>query len=366
MSAGDISNVTRAVQSQAEEIAGDVEDNDIDVNELLASGDAENIVYYKIGSYVLTFLLVTYLFLVCFGRKNIALAITVIKQSTLFMRDAIGVIFIPFFTYCLQLVTMLFFGFFIMMIKTCDSFTASDLGAAAAESGCGASCGDDALDGYNKCVQECVGGAVRHMTTGVVATEDPSAATDAAEAEDLNFYMMWVVLFGFFWTVNLFAGLGTIIVSRAVADKYFEREEDMDEDVKPTDCGHRWPTYTAIKQTVRYHSGSAVFGALLIAIIQLVRAIIEYTDRTTKALQERNAALKYVFCALKWCSFLAEKVVKYLTGNAYILVAITGKAYVDLRTPSARNFVAAYFSGAFLRGECVFVFAGSSRQLTSA
>ena len=37
---------------------------------------------------------------------------------------------------------------------------------------------------------------------------------------------------------------------------------------------------------------------------------------------------RYIFCALKWCSFLAEKVIKYLTGNAYILVAITGKAFI--------------------------------------
>ena len=56
----DISNVTKAVQSQAEEIAADSADNDVDVSELLASGDAENIVYWKFGSYALTVLVVLY------------------------------------------------------------------------------------------------------------------------------------------------------------------------------------------------------------------------------------------------------------------------------------------------------------------
>ena len=100
--------------------------------------------------------------------------------------------------------------------------------------------------------------------------------------------MIWLVLFGFFWTVNLFSGLGTIIVSRAVADKYFEREEELDEGEEPI----KWPTLHAIKGTFLYHFGSAVFGALLIAIVQLVDAIINYVDRTTKSLQEQNAALK--------------------------------------------------------------------------
>jgi hypothetical protein len=40
-----------------------------------------------------------------------------------------------------------------------------------------------------------------------------------------------------------------------------------------------------------YHMGSAIFGALLVAIVQLLRTIIEYIDRQTKLLQVRNRRL---------------------------------------------------------------------------
>jgi hypothetical protein len=45
-------------------------------------------------------------------------------------------------------------------------------------------------------------------------------------------------------------------------------------------------------------------------------------------LQDKNPALKIVFKALKCCMWCAENVVKYLTNNAYICVAITGQAFI--------------------------------------
>jgi len=103
----------------------------------------------------------------------------------------------------------------------------------------------------------------------VIAEQDPSAAADAAEDDDLIFYMMWLAVVAFFWVSNLFAAIGTITMSRAVADNYWH-DPEADEPLSLS------PTLSALKGTLVYHLGSAIFGALVIAIVNLVRAILQY------------------------------------------------------------------------------------------
>jgi|EP01046_Picozoa_sp_COSAG06_P014931 hypothetical protein len=279
----DIANLTASVQSKADEIQESQElGQNENVEELLASGDAEEVVYWKIASYVLTVLWIAYTCLMVFGVQKVKLCIAVIRNSSEMIRQVPGILMLPFFTYCAQLCTMLFFGVFIVLIKTCTSFTASDLSAAASESLNDDTCGCDVAD--QTCFAICIEDVVSHHTTGVVAQEDPDAAVAAAEEENLAFYMMWVALFGFFWTAQLFAGIGTIVMSRSVADTYWHDPKGDHE--KPM-----FPTLNALKGTLMYHMGSAIFGALLVAIVQLLRTIIEYIDRQTKLLQVRNSRL---------------------------------------------------------------------------
>ena len=103
----------------------------------------------------------------------------------------------------------------------------------------------------------------------MIAEQDPSAAADAAEDDDLIFYMMWLAVIAFFWVSNLFAAIGTITMSRAVADNYWH-DPEADEPLSLS------PTLSALKGTLVYHLGSAIFGALVIAIVNLVRAILQY------------------------------------------------------------------------------------------
>ena len=165
--------------------------------------------------------------------------------------------------------------------------------------------------------------------TGIVAEATPEAAADAAEEDNLAFYMMWVAFFGFLWTANMFGGIGTIVMSRSVADNYWHDPAD-------THPLPAMPTVNALKGTLFYHLGSAIFGGLLIAIIQLIRAIIEYIDRQTKALREHNPRLSLCSgsCLLR---LVRREVVKYITNNAYICVAITGKHLCRQRGRRSRS-----------------------------
>ena len=64
-------------------------------------------------------------------------------------------------------------------------------------------------------------------------------------------------------------------------------------------------------------------------MIQLVRIALEYIDRQTKQVQELNKLTKYAMMALKCCALCFEKIVKYLTRNAYIYIAITGENFLS-------------------------------------
>lgn len=68
----------------------------------------------------------------------------------------------------------------------------------------------------------------------------------------------------------------------------------------------------------RFHSGSIAFGALIIALVQLARAILAYTQKKLKGKTGRVA--KALLCMLQCCLWCFEKVLRYINRQAYIEV----------------------------------------------
>lgn len=64
---------------------------------------------------------------------------------------------------------------------------------------------------------------------------------------------------------------------------------------------------------LRYHLGSIAFGSLLIAIVQFIRAILEYINHKTKELQQNNMLVKFLMCCVRCCLWCFEKCVKFIT-----------------------------------------------------
>ncbi|XP_078010033.1 choline transporter-like protein 2 isoform X6 [Phascolarctos cinereus] len=86
-----------------------------------------------------------------------------------------------------------------------------------------------------------------------------------------------------------------------------------------------------IKEASRYHTGSLAFGSLLLAIVQVIRVILEYLDQRLKAAENRFA--KFLMTCLKCCFWCLEKFLKFLNRNAYIMIAIYGTNFCT----SAKN-----------------------------
>ena len=59
----------------------------------------------------------------------------------------------------------------------------------------------------------------------------------------------------------------------------------------------------------------------------MVRIVLEYIDQKTKGLQEKNAMLKLLMKAVKCYLWCLEKVVKFVSKQAYIIVAMKGSGF---------------------------------------
>ena len=71
----------------------------------------------------------------------------------------------------------------------------------------------------------------------------------------------------------------------------------------------------------RFHTGSLAFGALIIAIVQMIRIILAYIQ---KKLKNRTGKIaKALLCLLQCCFWCLEKFLKYVNRQAYIEVSVS-------------------------------------------
>jgi choline transporter-like protein 2/4/5 len=120
-----------------------------------------------------------------------------------------------------------------------------------------------------------------------------------------------------------------MVIAGAVAKWYFTANKATD---LPT-----MPCCRATGRTVRFHLGSIAFGALIIAIVQMVRLILEYIDRKTKAaqvcawlccvrarscgsrahacscVQAKNRMIEILIKCLKCCLWCFEKCLQFIS-----------------------------------------------------
>ncbi|XP_051988295.1 choline transporter-like protein 2 isoform X2 [Xyrauchen texanus] len=132
----------------------------------------------------------------------------------------------------------------------------------------------------------------------------------------LIFFQFYNV-FLFFWCANFVTALGQMTLAGAFASYYWAFK-------KPDDIP-AFPLSAALGRSLRYHTGSLAFGSLLLAIVQIIRVLLEYLDHKLKAAENKFA--KFLLCCLKCCFWCLEKFIKFINRNAYIMVAIYGKNF---------------------------------------
>lgn len=119
--------------------------------------------------------------------------------------------------------------------------------------------------------------------------------------------------FCYLWNNAFLIALGQCIVAGACGVWFFASrgEKSKQKSVR-----------TGAYNCLRYHAGSLAFGAFIIAVVQLARAIMKYMEKNAQA--QRNKIMQLVFRALGCLIWCFEKCLKFLNKNAYIQIALLG------------------------------------------
>lgn len=129
--------------------------------------------------------------------------------------------------------------------------------------------------------------------------------------------------FGCVWTSVLLNHVGWAIIGLAVSQWYFARD-------KRDGLGSK-PVLTATGRVMWYHFGSVVFGSLVVAIVRYVRYMMNFLKRTVKASGDGSKCFSRlvdcVFCCVECCLRCFEKLLEFLSRNAYIMVAVEGGSF---------------------------------------
>ena len=122
-----------------------------------------------------------------------------------------------------------------------------------------------------------------------------------------------VVVAGVLWLVQFIFACQVMVVSGSVTTWYFSQDKSA------MGCSSKQtPILTAVLRLFFFHLGSVAFGSLTIALVQLARIILIYIELKLKGAQ--NEPVKFLLRCLGCCLWCLEKVLKFLTSQAYIMI----------------------------------------------
>lgn len=130
-------------------------------------------------------------------------------------------------------------------------------------------------------------------------------------------YMSLYHLFGFYWSFEFTLAFQEAVLAGCAATWYFTRDK--------SDISFAVPH--AMWRTIRFSLGSLLFGALIIAIIKIIRFLLHYFESKIKKLSENSTLATFIIKCVDCCLWCCEKCMKFLNRNAYIEMAIYGKSF---------------------------------------
>jgi hypothetical protein len=123
-------------------------------------------------------------------------------------------------------------------------------------------------------------------------------------------------IFMVMWTMGLINAISFTTMAGAFCRWYWSRG---DERMKET-----FPLCRAYGRVMQYHFGTMAVGSFILATIRLVRFIMMYLEKRTRAAQRNNKCVKTLFKVVHCMLFLFDRCLKYLARQAYIMVAMYG------------------------------------------
>eukprot|EP00759_Apiculatamorpha_spiralis_P037159 PhF_6_TR37141/c1_g1_i1/m.54659/K15377/SLC44A2_4_5; solute carrier family 44 (choline transporter-like protein), member 2/4/5 len=194
-----------------------------------------------------------------------------------------------------------------------------------------------ALTIYIQTITEVSTGDFTQATDGAFGAGASSAIANAANSS--NYTNTWSVniteyktnqvikalhaynFFGFLWIANYFIMEGFFVCCMVTCVWYFSasQQELQEGKDKHVPLG---TVFRAFWVTIRYHPGSIMFGALLIAIVQFIQALVLYFEREVLQKVKDNPAIKFLLCVINCLLWCIEKTIKMINKASFTLICI--------------------------------------------
>ncbi|XP_036048228.1 choline transporter-like protein 2 isoform X2 [Onychomys torridus] len=259
---------------------------------------------------ILSILEVIIILLLIFLRKRILIAIALIKEASRAVGHVMCSMLYPLVTFFLLCLCIAYWASTAVFLSTSNEAVYKIFDDASCQL-VGNTCSPEIFPSENES-RQCPSGRCQFAFYGGESTYHRALLG----LQIFNAFM-------FFWLANFVLALGQVTLAGAFASYYWAMR-------KPDDMP-AFPLFSAFGRALRYHTGSLAFGSLILAIVQIIRVILEYLDQRLKVAQNKFA--KFLMVCLKCCFWCLEKFIKFLNRNAYIMIAIYGTNFCT----SARN-----------------------------
>jgi len=238
------------------------------------------------------------LLITIFLRKRLRIAIALISEASKAVGSIMSSVFFPVFSFLLQLVVMAWWVVVFTFLASSmeKQFTAKSLPGVTCPDGvvnevCSV---NDTLDSRCECA-----------FTGL---------TRNATANYLQIYNVFML----FWGMCFVSALGEMVLAGAFSSWYWSFDKS---DIPAL------PILRSLGRTFRYHTGTLAFGSLIIAIIKMIRLMLQYIQDKLEEKGADNPVVKAILCLCKCCFWCLEKFMKFINRNAYILTAAQGSNF---------------------------------------
>jgi choline transporter-like protein 2/4/5 len=277
--------------------------------------------YMIYTSYVFFALNAIFLLVLLVLRKQILMAIGVVKESAEAIGDMKLIIFFPIWP---VLCLLGYFCFWIVIALYLASVTEMTAGVPLPDSVKSYSLG------FHTCqnlIQKALAGGI---TNPLAIPNDLASVTDTViQTRDQQWkYAFAYHFFHLLWVIQFFFYFGYLVFAGATADWYFTPRDASGNKKRGEGEGEltRFPILSAVKRTFIYHLGTVCVCALIIAIVQFIRYTIMYLERQTKG-DPPNKLQKILFGILKCYLRCLECCLDKLNKNALIWTAIWGDGF---------------------------------------
>ncbi|XP_013780971.2 choline transporter-like protein 2 isoform X1 [Limulus polyphemus] len=209
-------------------------------------------------------LLTILLLLLIFLRKRILIAIALIKEGSRAVGTMMSSLFFPIIPYIFLFALFVFWGSVAMYIASAGrpSYRIASNGSTELDLKIGNKCDPENFD----------------------ETEEQNGVMCIFTSYDgdPNLFRAQIYnLFGLFWGMFFIVGVGQVSLAGAFASYYWSFNKPKDVPSFAVGLGF-W-------RCTRYHLGSVAFGSLIIAIVRMIRVMLEYVDHKLKKYDNKVA-----------------------------------------------------------------------------